>query len=150
MTEQTSAEKAGGTAAGIKGKVYGFNADTQCCLKQAMLEIGNWVNGKAGTLLGHIKMSVTVNGFGMTMNLTDLDEGVLCQGELDPCPEADFNFMAAVLDVDHEELEHMMIHALEDCGADVKAEVDHDHHHHGGPGHVHVPGCNCCGHHHSE
>ena len=97
-------------------------------------------------MMGHIKMSVSVDGVGITLNLTDLSIGVEHHDRLKPCKKADFNFMAAVVDVDGGELEHTMMHAMEDSGVYFHVDEhecacghhhDHDHEHHHDHEHEH-------------
>ena len=152
MSGETSAEMAGGVAAGFTGHIHGFNADCEARLDAMMIAVGRWVESEAGMLLGHIKMNVTVDGKGVTLNLTDLSRGVEHHDRLRPAVKADFNFMAAVLDVDRHELEHAMLHAMEDSGVDICMDEhecscghhhDHEHHHHD---HEHHCGCGCHSH----
>ena len=133
--EKTSIEEAGGVAVGLKGHIHGFNADVTARLSGAMLSTGKWVEKEAGSLLGHIKAAVyNSEGKGITLNLTDLKNGVEQHGTLSPQEMVYFNFMSAVLDVDSHELEHVMMDALEDTGIDYHLENphhhDHDHHDH--------------------
>lgn len=150
MTEKTSAEMAGGVAVGFNGHIHGFNADAEARLDKMMLEVGKWIESETGMFLGHIKMSVTVNDKGITLNLTDLDVGVEHHESLAPSPKADFNFMVAVVDVDKGELEHRMHHAMEDsgvdfclndheCGCGHHHEHSHEHEHE----HEHGEHCSC-------
>ena len=146
---ENSEELAGGVGVGFTGHIHGFNADAEARLDSMMMQVGRWVEQEAGYLMGHIKMSVTVDGKGITLNLTDLKTGVQHHDRLKPSKEADFNFMAAVTDVDEGDLEHAMVHAMEDSG--VYFEIDehvcacgHDHHHHDHHDHDHEH------HHHHE
>lgn len=152
-----SAEEAGGVGVGFTGHIHGFNADAEARLDEMMMRVGRWVEDQAGVMMGHIKMSVTCEGKGITLNLTDMTQGVEHHDSLRPCRKADFNFMAAVLDVDKGELEHQMLHALEDSG--VYMHIDehecacgmdhHDHEHHHGHDHEHHHDHDCgCGHEH--
>ena len=162
-----SEELAGGVGVGFTGHIHGFNADAEARLDSMMMQVGRWVEKEAGYLMGHIKMSVTVDGKGITLNLTDLNIGVEHHNRLKPSKEADFNFMAAVVDVDEGELEHAMVHAMEDsgvyfhvdehecaCGHDHSHEHDHHHHDHDHDHHHHEHGeeCHCHDHdhHHHE
>ena len=154
MSEETSIEMSGGTAVGFKGHIHGFNADAEARLDKMMMEVGRWVEQEAGVLLGHIKMAVTFEGKGVTMNLTDMNEGVLHHDVLRPKEKVDFVFMAAVTDVDHDELEHRMLHAIEDSGVDFCLE-EHEcscgHHHEHNHDHEHGEHCHCHDHeHHHE
>ena len=149
----TSAEEAGGVGVGFTGHIHGFNADVEARLDSMMMQIGKWVEKEAGYLMGHIKMSVTVEGKGITLNLTDLSVGVEHHDRLRPCKEADFNLMAAVVDVDKGELEHAMMHAMEDSGVYFHVDEhecacghDHDHEHH----HDHDEHCHCHDHEHDH
>lgn len=138
MSTQTSAEMAGGTAVGLSGHIHGFNADVEARLDGMMMQVGKWIVDNAGVLLGHVKMSVTNNGKGLTLNVVNYDSGVEHHGVLRPCEKADFNFMAAVVDVDPGKLKHAVLHAIEDSEVDFCLD-DHDcgcgHHH----GHTHEP-----------
>ena len=104
-------------------------------------------------MLGHIKAAiVTDEGNGVTLNLTDLDNGVEHHGTLEPQEKVHFDFMCAVLDIDENELKHQMYHAIDDTGLDYELDEhvechchDHDHeHHHHDDGHHHEDGeCHC-------
>ena len=156
---ENSEELAGGVGVGFTGHIHGFNADAEARLDAMMMQVGKWVEKEAGFLMGHIKMSVTVDGKGITLNLTDLSTGVEHHNSLKPSKQADFNFMAAVTDVDEGDLEHAMMHAMEDsgvyfdvdehecaCGHDHHHEHhDHDHEHHH---HEHGEECHCHDHDH--
>ena len=157
---ENSEELAGGVGVGFTGHIHGFNADAEARLDSMMMQVGRWVEKEAGYLMGHIKMSVTVDGKGITLNLTDLATGVEHHNSLRPSRQADFNFMAAVTDVKEGDLEHAMMHAMEDSG--VYFDVDehqcacgHDHHHdheHCGHDHHHEHGeeCHCHDHEHHD
>lgn len=148
----TSIEEANGSAAGFSGHIHGFNADAEARLVDMMMKIGRWVDEESGMFLGHIKMAILYEGKGITLNLTDLDEGVLRHGDLMPKQKVDFDFMAAVTDVDEGELEHVMLHAIEDSGVDFcldEHECSCGHHHEHHHDHEHHDGCSC-GHDHHE
>jgi len=148
--EKTSLEEAGGVATGVTGRIGCWNADSEARLIKAMLEVGKWVASEAGVMLGHIKSAVTLDdGSGITLNLTDLSNGVEKHGELAPTDKVNFTFMSAVLDVDQHELYHKMVDAVDDSG--LLYELDevehchcHDHEHH------HEHGECCCGHDHEH
>ena len=130
-SERTSIEEAGGVAVGFKGHIHGFNADVAARFSGVLLTTGKWVEKEAGSLLGHIKAAIyNSEGKGITLNLTNLENGVEQHGVLLPHERVDFNFMAAVLDVDPHELEHVMTDALEDSGIDFHLENGHHHHDH--------------------
>lgn len=161
MEEITSAELAGGVGVGFSGHIRGFNADVEARLERMLMQVGRWVEKETGAFMGHIKMSVTVDGEGITLNLTDLEVGVEHHDSLRPSSKTDFNFMSAVLDVDKGELEHAMVYAMEDSGVDFDIdehecscghEHDHGRHDHGcSHGHHHDRGHRCsCGHHHEH
>ncbi len=147
--EQTSLEMAGGCAVGFTGTINGYNADAEARFSKALLETGKWVTKESGVLLGHIKAAIVKeDGSGITLNLTDLENGVEHHGTLSPQDKVKFSFMSAVLDVDEHELKHVMWHAIEDTGLDYELDEpvchchDHDHHHHDDE---------CChGHHHDD
>jgi hypothetical protein len=148
--ERTSIEEAGGVAVGLTGHIHGYNADVAARFSKAMLTTGRWVDKEAGSLLGHIKAAIYLSdGRGLTLNLTNLSNGVEQHGTLLPQEKVDFNFMSAVLDVDPHELEHVMMDALEDSGIDYHLANehchDHDHDHHHGHDHHHDHG-----HHHKD
>lgn len=131
-----SIEEAHGAAAGFSGHIHGFNADAEARLDRMMVRVAKWAEGEAGMFLGHVKMAVTYEGKGITLNLTDLNEGVQHHNVLTPKQKVDFSFMAAITDVDEHELEHAMLHAIEDSGVDFcldEHECSCGHHH----GHEH-------------
>jgi len=127
--EKTSMEEAGGVAVGLKGHIHGYNADAEARLAKTLLKTGKWVEKESGSLLGHIKAAVyRDDGTGVTLNLTDVESGVEHHGVLEPCERINFSFMAAVLDVDSHELEHVMMDLLEESG--LNYHLDNPHHHH--------------------
>ena len=149
--ESTSLEMAGGCAVGFTGTIEGYNADAEARFAKALLSVGKWVVAETGTLLGHIKAAIVKeDGSGITLNLTDLENGVEHHGTLGPQDKVKFSFMTAVVDVDEHELKHAMWHAIEDTGLDYKLDEpvchchDHDHHHH------HDDDECCCGHDHDH
>lgn len=152
--EETSLEEAGGTAVGFTGTIMGFNAGAQASMAEALIEIGKWVTEKSGTLLGHIKCALYIeDGHGVTLNLTDMDNGVEIHGTLEPAEKVNFNLMCAVLDVDAAELDHEMHHVLDGTLLDI--ELDHhdclcgNHEHGHDHEHSHEHG-ECCGGHGHE
>ncbi|MGN0137767.1 MAG: hydrogenase nickel incorporation protein HypA [Candidatus Methanomethylophilaceae archaeon] len=163
--EKTSIEEAGGCAVGLTGKINCYNADAEARFAKALLTIGEWVQKESGCLLGHIKAAITLDdGTGITLNLTDLENGVEHHGTLDPQERVNFTFMCAVLDVDEHELRHRMYHAIDDSGLDYELDEhvechchDHDHHHDHDHDHDHEHGhhhhhdgeeCHCHDHEH--
>ena len=154
MSEKTSLEEAGGCASGLCGTINGYNADAEARFSKALLQVGKWVESEAGAMLGHIKAAITLDdGTGITLNLTDLSNGVEKHGDLSPQEKVNFTFMCAVLDVDQHELEHVMYHALDDTGLDYELEEHehchcHDHHHEHGHHHHHDDECHCHDHDH--
>ena len=160
--EHTSLEVAGGCAEGLQGTITGWNADAEARMSKALMTIGQWVTKESGCLLGHIKAAIVdENGNGITLNLTDIENGVERHGELEPMEKVRFAFMCAVLDVDEHELRHRMFHAIDDTGLDYELDEhvechchDHDHEdgccgHDHGHEHHHEHGCGC-GHHHHD
>ena len=151
--EKTSIEEAGGCAVGLTGKINCFNADAEARFAKALLSVGKWVQEESGCLLGHIKAAITLDdGSGITLNITDLENGVEHHGTMEPQERVNFTFMCAVLDVDEHELRHRMYHAVDDSGLDYELDEhvechchDHDHeHHHHDDGHDHHDGeCHC-------
>ncbi|UAL07107.1 MAG: hydrogenase nickel incorporation protein HypA [Candidatus Methanogranum gryphiswaldense] len=147
--EKTSIEEAGGVVVGFTGHIHGYNADVEARLDKAMMHIGEFVQKESGSLLGHIKMAIYLeDGKGVTLSLTRLENGVDHHGVLEPCEKVDFNMMAAVLDVDKHELEHTMMHALDDTGIDYHVEAGH--HHHDEECHDHDDGDKCSCHDHDH
>jgi hypothetical protein len=135
--DHTSLEMAGGCAVGFTGTIKGYNADAEARFANALLSVGKWVVSETGTLLGHIKAAIVKeDGSGITLNLTDLENGVEHHGTLGPQEKVKFSFMTAVVDVDEHELKHAMWHAIEDTGLDYELDEpvchchDHEHHHH--------------------
>lgn len=152
--EKTSIEEAGGCAVGLTGKINCFNADAEARFAKALMSIGEWVQKESGCLLGHIKAAITLDdGSGITLNLTDLENGVEHHGTMEPQERVNFTFMCAVLDVDEHELRHRMYHAIDDSGLDYELDEhvechchDHDHEHH----HHHDGECHCHDHDHDH
>jgi len=146
--EQTSIEQAGGCAVGLTGRITCWNADAEARFANALMRVGEWVQAESGCLLGHIKAAITLDdGSGITLNLTDIDNGVEHHGVLEPQEKVNFTFMCAVLDVDEHELKHRMYHAVDDTGLDYELDEHvecHCHEHH----HDHDHGC--CGHDHDH
>lgn len=151
--EPTSIEQAGGCAVGLSGTITGFNADAEARFAKALMQVGDWVTKESGCLLGHIKAAIVKeDGSGITLNLTDVENGVEHHGTMEPQEKVHFTFMCAVLDVDEHELKHRMYHAIDDTGLDYKLEEnvechchDHDHHHH-----EHGDECHCHDHEHGH
>ncbi len=147
--EPTSIEQAGGCAVGLSGTITGFNADAEARFAKALMQVGQWVTDESGCLLGHIKAAIVKDdGSGITLNLTDIENGVEHHGTMDPQEKVNFTFMCAVLDVDEHELKHRMYHAIDDTGLDYELEEhvechchdhhhDHDHEHHHDHDHEH-------------
>ncbi len=112
------------------------------------MKVGQWVTEESGCLLGHIKAAIVKEDeSGITLNLTDVKNGVEHHGTLEPQEKVSFTFMCAVLDVDEHELQHRMYHAIDDTGLDYKLEEhmechchDHEHHHDGEGCHDHDEG----------
>lgn len=160
--EHTSLDDADGCAVGLQGSITGWNADAEARMANALLDVGKWVTKESGCLLGHIKAAIVdENGAGVTLNLTDLDNGVEHHGTLDPMEKVRFAFMCAVVDVDEHELRHRMFHAIDDTGLDYELDEhvechchDHDHdHEHGHEHHHHHDGdeeCHCHDHDHEH
>lgn len=163
--EHTSLEEAGGCAEGLQGTITGWNADAEARMAKALLTVGQWVTKESGCLLGHIKAAVVdENGEGITLNLTDLENGVEHHGTLEPMEKVRFSFMCAVVDVDEHELRHRMFHAIDDTGLDYELDEhvechchdhDHEHHHHHHDGeechcHEHGEECHCHDHDHEH
>ena len=168
--EQSSIEEAHGAATGFTGTIDNWNADAEEKFADALMAVGKFVQGESGCLLGHIKAAIYVeDGKGITLNLIDMDNGVEHHGTLARCDSVRFNFMCAVLDVEEMELQHRMIHAIDDSGMDYHIDKeslkhhhhDHDHehghedheheHHHHHDEHDHEGGFECsCGHHHGD
>ena len=154
--EENSMKEAGGCAAGFTGRIFNFNTDAEQKLAGALMDVGKYVQGESGCLLGPKKAAVYVeDGKGITLNLIDMDNGVEHHGTMDRADEVKFNFMCAVLDVDEYDLTHKMLHAIDDSGLDYfidkeSLEGHHDHHH------VHEDGKECddpdceCHHHHES
>ena len=125
-------------------------------MANALMSVGEWVTKESGCLLGHIKAAIVdENGKGVTLNLTDIDNGVEHHGTLEPMEKVRFAFMCAVLDVDEHELRHRMFHAIDDTGLDYELDEhvechchDHEHHHDHDHDHHHDHDHCGCGHDH--
>lgn len=151
--EETSLDLADGVAVGLQGSIKNWDPKAEDKMAEALMTVGKWVTKESGCLLGHIKAAVVdKDGKGVTLNLTDIENGVERHGELGPMKEVRFAFMCAVVDVDEHELRHRMFHAVDDTG--LKYELDehvechcHDHEHHH---HDHEDGCCCHDHDHEH
>lgn len=129
--EHTSMEEAGGVAVGLTGTFENFNSDAEARLANVLIQVGKFVQGESGCLLGHIKAAVfDENGRGITLNLIDMDNGVEHHGTLPPMDNARFDFMCAVLDVDEHELLHIMMDAIDQSGIEYRFDPSSVHHHH--------------------
>ncbi|MGI6472448.1 MAG: hydrogenase nickel incorporation protein HypA [Candidatus Methanomethylophilaceae archaeon] len=150
--DENSMDYAGGVAVGTMGYITNFNADAQARIVGAMTEIAKWVKEEAGVFLGHIKCGIHLeDGTGITLNITDLENGVEVHGVLEPSEKVEFSILCAVLDVDKHELDHMMFHALEDTFLDIEfREGGHSHDHNHGHSHDDDRGCGCGGHSHDD
>ncbi|AGI47950.1 hypothetical protein TALC_00956 [Thermoplasmatales archaeon BRNA1] len=157
----SSIEEAGGAATGFTGTIENWNADAEARFADTLMEVGKFVQGESGCLLGHIKAAVFKDdGNGLTLNLIDMDNGVEHHGTLARNDLVKFNFMCAVLDVDEDELQHFMLHAIDDSGLDYHIDIEslrhhHEHHHHDeectcGHHHHHDESCPCHGHEHEH
>ena len=111
----------GGTASGLNAYIMETSPATIDSLYEVMTAVAIWVRASAGTFLGHVKMSVSTGEFGSaTLNLTDLGEGVRFRGSMVFPLQADIKFMAAVLDVDTDELSGVMEEELTTRGFTVR------------------------------
>ena len=99
-----SAEEAGGTAFGISGSVQAMDTAVLEQLADILMEIGDWVKTSSGMFLGHVKMAISSDSGDMTINLTDLKRGADFHGAIALPADVNVRLMAAVLDVDHDEL----------------------------------------------
>ncbi len=146
---ENSMDYAGGVAVGVTGYITNFNADAQARISGALMEIGKWIDEESGAFLGHVKCGIYLeNGDGVTLNLTNLENGVEVHGILEPAEKVGFSILCAVLDVDKHELEHMLLHALEDTFLDIELTK-------GSHSHKHDDHCGCgdnckCGNHHEH
>ena len=147
---ENSMDYAGGVAVGAEGFITNFNADAQARISNALMEIAKWVDEESGAFLGHVKCGIYLeDGSGVTLNLTNLDNGVEVHGTLEPTEKVGFSILCAVLDVDKHELEHTLMHALEDTFLDI--ELIRGGHHHEGDKHCnHGDDCKCGGHGHKH
>jgi len=129
--EHSSIKEAGGIAVGFRGTMENFNSDALARLVDVLNRTGKYVEGESGFLLGHIKAAVLNDkDEGLTVNLTNMEEGAQVHGSLEPQDNVRFDFMAAVLDTDADDLRHFMMHALEDSGISYKFDKPEPHEHH--------------------
>lgn len=127
--DKTSIEIAGGVSIGFTGHIHCLDLER---MDSMMMEIGEWIEEEAGTLMGHIKMSLKTEEEGITLNLTDLSTGVEYHGDLRNSKSANFNFMVAALDVDKSKLERAIMDAMEHheiCLDIDSSKCFHKHHH---------------------
>jgi len=114
----------GGTAHGLGAYADAVGKDTLPALDRTMMAVAEWIRDTAGTFLGHVKMAVTTKERTMTLNLTDLGTGVEHHGSLIDGERLDIRFMAAVLDVDHDELAEKMRKELISNGFKIKKSMN--------------------------
>jgi hypothetical protein len=112
----------GGTAHGLTAYAERTDERTTGLLDRTMIEVAEWITSSAGCFLGHVKMAITTGERTVTFNLTDLGTGVEHHGQLDAGVRADIRFMAAVVDVDHDELAAKMRGALASNGFKLKSK----------------------------
>ena len=110
----------GGTAHGLNAYADIADKNTVPSLGKAMIEVAEWIDATAGTFLGHVKMAVTTGSRTITLNLTDLGTGVEQHGSPIYGERVDIRFMAAVLDVDRDELGKKMNESLVKNGFKIK------------------------------
>jgi hypothetical protein len=110
----------GGTAHGLAAYAERTDERTTSLLDRSMVEVAEWITSSAGCFLGHVKMAITTGEKTVTFNLTDLGTGVEHHGQPDAGVRADIRFMAAVVDVDHDELAVKMRDALVSKGFKLK------------------------------
>lgn len=126
---ETSIEMAGGASVGLSGHIHCLDLEL---MDSMMMEIGKWIEKEAGSLMGHIKMSLEIGEKNITLNLTDLSIGVEHHGDLKNSENVNFNFMVAALDVDRSKLEHAIMDAIEHhkiCLHIDGSKCSHKHHH---------------------
>ena len=110
----------GGTAHGLNAFIEASDGSTAGALDSAMTEVAKWIMSAAGYFLGHVKMAISFGNRTVTFNLTDLEAGVEHHGVLDENVRLDIRFMAAVVDVDRNELAERMREALVSNGFKLK------------------------------
>jgi hypothetical protein len=120
MTELSG--DSGGTAHGLNAYADVTDGTTIPALDRTMITVAEWIASSAGTFLGHVKMAVTTGPRTMTLNLTDLGTGVEHHGALVNGERTEIRFMAAVLDVDHDELAERMKETLISNGFKIRSK----------------------------
>lgn len=143
--DENSMDYTDGVTVKIKGYITNFNADAQARLSNALVEIAKWVNEESGRFTGYIKCGIYLeDGAGVTLDLTNLENGVEIQGVLEPTEKVGFKIVFAIPKIDKHELEHEIMHALEDSFLDIELTE-------GGHSHSHDNDCcGCGGHHHKH
>jgi len=112
-------DKSGGTGYGLNISIPSTDATTGDSLCKAMTEVAEWITATAGCFLGHVKIAITTDPRTITFNLTDLETGVERHDTIPEGVHADVRFMAAVVDVDKNELAEKMSIALTTNGFKV-------------------------------
>jgi hypothetical protein len=115
-------DNSGGTAHGLTAYIENTDGSTAGLLDNSMGEVAKWIKATAGCFLGHVKMAITTGERTVTFNLTDLGTGVEQHGRLDMGVRADIRFMAAVVDVDQDELAVKMRDAMAANGFKMKGK----------------------------
>jgi len=112
--------ESGGTAHGLNAFLPVTASSTAGLLSSAMIEVAQWIKDSAGCFLGHVKMAVMFGDRTVTFNLTDLGTGVEQHGPLAEGVRIDIRFMAAVVDVNRDELAERMKNSLVSKGFKMK------------------------------
>ena len=113
-------ETGDGTACGMNAYADKAEASTISSLGRVMTDVAEWIEGSSGVFLGHVKMAVVTGESTMTLSLTNLKKGVDRRGSLEFGHPVEIKFMAAVVDVDHDELSEKMKSALASEGFRTK------------------------------
>jgi len=110
----------GGTACGMIAYADKADASLVPSLSRVMTVVAEWIEASAGAFLGHVKMAVITGPSTTTLSLTNLKRGVEQRGSLVDGDPVEIKFMAAVVDVDPDELSEKMKNALVSEGFRIK------------------------------
>jgi len=118
MNDSTETED--GTACGMNAYADKGEKSTISSLSRVMTNVAEWIEGSSGAFLGHVKMAVITGPNTMTLSLTNLKKGVDRRGSWSDGTPVEIKFMAAVVDIDHDELSEKMRAALISEGFRIK------------------------------
>ena len=98
----------------------------------AVRSIGEDIGRRHRTLIGHVKVLLSVPGGSLRVNMVDLDLGPEKEDRLPdgPIVKGEIRLMAAAVDLTDEELEEMLENSLEPLQQELEVDIlEHKHEH---------------------